>query len=449
MNQHRPLVDVIIPMRNSHGTIGRALHSLLDQTETRWRAIVIDDGSEDKSATTVHAISDPRISIHYQEHAGVSSARNHGFRVSDSTHVCFLDADDTIDPSYFERMIRLAAGGACGVICGCRYVNTSGSPILPAFVPSRRVLTREAFLSMDCPPIMSILHRRVSLERIVRDGLLFDDKLEAFEDWDMLMRVVCAHKGSDDLWSIVPDLLASYWCTPMSLSSNIRCVYACGLDMIRKHGSSDHAHSWKLRSWAACIASSEISMASEIYTDLGSLRDEDFVAVLGSLRWQVCRRNAINETQLAHHADHVQQALASSLLPGALLDRLLAEVEQWGINRWALALMNARRLVPGAGRLVVYGLGKNGQRVLVQAECSGTKVCVIDDNPDCNIGLHDQIEHQSLTPTDIVLVTPDDSGAILHRLAAITPARALTIQEALELESLRTSDAHRSNQPSV
>ena len=47
MNQEN--IDIIIPIYNAEKTIAETLQSIIMQSYTSWRVIIIDDGSIDKS----------------------------------------------------------------------------------------------------------------------------------------------------------------------------------------------------------------------------------------------------------------------------------------------------------------------------------------------------------------------------------------------------------------
>ena len=59
MNQE--VIDIIIPMYNAEKTIVETLRSVMMQSYTSWRVIIIDDGSTDKSADIVKKIYSKKI----------------------------------------------------------------------------------------------------------------------------------------------------------------------------------------------------------------------------------------------------------------------------------------------------------------------------------------------------------------------------------------------------
>ena len=53
----------IMPTRNNHDTIGRAVQSALNQTIPPVRVIVVNDGSTDGTDAVLDAISDERLAV--------------------------------------------------------------------------------------------------------------------------------------------------------------------------------------------------------------------------------------------------------------------------------------------------------------------------------------------------------------------------------------------------
>lgn len=91
-----PLVTIIMPVYNSASYILEAIESVLGQTYTNWELLIINDGSTDTSEQIIKKIPDSRIHYFYQNHAGVSSARNKGLQRMNGKYFCFLDADDVM-----------------------------------------------------------------------------------------------------------------------------------------------------------------------------------------------------------------------------------------------------------------------------------------------------------------------------------------------------------------
>ena len=93
---HWPLVSIIIPIYNSENYIIDTLESCTSQTYKNIEVIVVDDGSKDKSYSTVANFisTHPQIKLMKQKNGGASRARNLGLKHSNGDYVMYLDADD-------------------------------------------------------------------------------------------------------------------------------------------------------------------------------------------------------------------------------------------------------------------------------------------------------------------------------------------------------------------
>lgn len=102
-----PRWSIVIPLYNMAATIGRAIDSVVTQSETDWELIVVDDGSIDGSAAIVTSFADQRISLVHQVNAGKSAARNRGVERARAPLVTFLDADDRWGAGHLANLQRL------------------------------------------------------------------------------------------------------------------------------------------------------------------------------------------------------------------------------------------------------------------------------------------------------------------------------------------------------
>lgn len=101
------LISVVIPTYNRANYVGRAIFSILQQTEQRFEIIVVDDGSVDNTKRVVEVINDPRIRYIKQENGGGSKARNTGIDNSKGVYIAFLDSDDIFLPFHLEQSLSI------------------------------------------------------------------------------------------------------------------------------------------------------------------------------------------------------------------------------------------------------------------------------------------------------------------------------------------------------
>lgn len=102
-----PVISVIIPAFNAQETISRCLDSVRNQSVQNIEIICVNDGSFDRTGEIIRetSIGDSRIVAIDQSNQGVSAARNAGIEVAKGEYLGFVDADDTVDATYFEKFL--------------------------------------------------------------------------------------------------------------------------------------------------------------------------------------------------------------------------------------------------------------------------------------------------------------------------------------------------------
>ena len=104
------LVSIVVPMYKVERYLERCLDSILAQTLSDFELILVDDGSPDSSGQMAdeYALKDPRIKVVHKKNGGLSSARNAGTRLATGRYVGYIDSDDWVEPSMFERLLHTA-----------------------------------------------------------------------------------------------------------------------------------------------------------------------------------------------------------------------------------------------------------------------------------------------------------------------------------------------------
>lgn len=143
-NQPTPAVSVIVPVYNAEKTLRDTLQSLDEQTLLELEIIVVDDGSTDNSlslATSMAKTSKHAIAVLHQENKGPSAARNHGLDNAHGEYFAFVDSDDTVDKTMYEKMYASAAKHSSDIVsCGrTLYDSATGQPLREK-VPKYEVL---------------------------------------------------------------------------------------------------------------------------------------------------------------------------------------------------------------------------------------------------------------------------------------------------------------------
>jgi glycosyltransferase involved in cell wall biosynthesis len=92
-----PTVSIVIPLYNKEKWIEKTLSSVLNQSFTDWEAIIVDDGSTDRSVEVVEEfiLKNPANWVLIKnQNAGQCRTRNSGIAKATGEYVAFLDADD-------------------------------------------------------------------------------------------------------------------------------------------------------------------------------------------------------------------------------------------------------------------------------------------------------------------------------------------------------------------
>ena len=103
------LVTVVIPTYNRARFLPRAIRSVLKQTMPRWKLLIVDDGSKDRTERVVRSYmrQDPRIQyVKLKKNRGVSHALKQALKRVDTPYFSQLDADDWYEKDTLEICLR-------------------------------------------------------------------------------------------------------------------------------------------------------------------------------------------------------------------------------------------------------------------------------------------------------------------------------------------------------
>jgi glycosyltransferase involved in cell wall biosynthesis len=100
-----PKVSVIVTCYNYGRYLKQCLDSVREQMFTDYELIVIDDGSEDDSLDVALDSYADKV-IRHKNRLGVVTTNNEGVGLSRGEYVCFVNADDHINPAYLARCVE-------------------------------------------------------------------------------------------------------------------------------------------------------------------------------------------------------------------------------------------------------------------------------------------------------------------------------------------------------
>ena len=103
-----PRLSVIVPVYQVAPYLEKCVASILGQTFSDFEVLLVDDGSTDGSGAICDALAeqDVRVRVIHKANGGVSSARNAGLDAARGRYIGFVDADDWIEPAFYEKLVR-------------------------------------------------------------------------------------------------------------------------------------------------------------------------------------------------------------------------------------------------------------------------------------------------------------------------------------------------------
>ncbi len=199
-----PDVTVVIPVYDRAAMLDRCLATL----GTRYRVVVVDDGSKDPQAVAQVASRRGAVLIRRDINGGPGAARNTALESVTSDLVAFIDSDCTAAPGWIERLAPHLADPLVAAVAprvtalargtwAGRYTSASGALDLGG--TAARVQPRS---QVSYVPTAALLARRAALLTAARDGRrvaggrppspaprVFDESMRTGEDVDLVWRL--------------------------------------------------------------------------------------------------------------------------------------------------------------------------------------------------------------------------------------------------------------------
>lgn len=136
----RPLVSVVMGVRNAENGIGDTLESILSQEDVKLEFIVVDDGSTDRTRLIVEQAmqKDSRIKLLSRSHKGLTLALIEGCTLAKGEFIARQDAPDISLPKRLIEQTRALIDEPNAVMCstGVRMVTKEGEEVILGKEPS-------------------------------------------------------------------------------------------------------------------------------------------------------------------------------------------------------------------------------------------------------------------------------------------------------------------------
>lgn len=201
-----PLISIIIPAFNRGFIIERSLNSVLNQTNSNWECIIVDDNSTDNTENIVNnyvGLDNRFIYCKNNRHKGAQGARNTGILKAKGNWILLFDSDDFMHSDYLEQFVPYLTENNNIVCCYGQMIDESTGASIQIMDTIdngnmfKKLLSGKRYVTYQASVI-----RKTCLLKI---GLL-DERCPSHQEWDTHLRL---SKKSE--YTIVPEILWDYY----------------------------------------------------------------------------------------------------------------------------------------------------------------------------------------------------------------------------------------------
>lgn len=280
----RPLVSVVICVRNGEKCVSGCIESLLNQTFRDYEIVIVDDASNDRTVEVISRFKDQRIKcLRNKEWFGIPKSRNIGLKHAKGKYIFFTDADCTVSKDWIEEGLSCFADDCVGVEGRIIYVSENYQPTFSDNVLENR--NGGQFMTAN------VAYRRDTIETV--GGL--DERIKYRTDRDLGFKIikhgkVCFNKN---MIAVHPQVIL----TPKRLISMASAIEDRAY-LFRRFGDKALI-SWRIMSPfnLAKIFAPELILMSLFFNRFRSMSDFDLLpytyiyAVLERFHlWKACAR---------------------------------------------------------------------------------------------------------------------------------------------------------------
>lgn len=188
-----PRVSVLMPVYNAEKFLSETIRSVLNQSLQDFEFIIVDDASQDSSASIIHGFEDPRIRYFRNEkNLGITATLNKGLSFCRAACVARMDADDLMHPDRLLLQVETLDNdrGIAVLATRIEFIDEDGDTC------GEWKSDRDALSESDIRALMAgtncIAHPSVMMRAEVVKNFLYRESQKGAEDWDLWLRLLNA-----------------------------------------------------------------------------------------------------------------------------------------------------------------------------------------------------------------------------------------------------------------
>lgn len=225
-----PFVSVIVPVYNAERYVADAIKSIQMQSFEDWELILVDDCSLDGSLSICreYAQRDSRIKVLQNgRNSGAATSRNIGIADALGRYLSFIDADDTVESCFLEKLVATAEHFKADVVwCNYQEYNMHNKTLrrcchnLPVRVPLDKKFILSLFF-VEPLGLGSMWNKLYRASFIKNQSIQINTKRARAEDWEFNLTVFTEIQNEGTVVAI-DDCLYNYRRQTNSVMSNYR-----------------------------------------------------------------------------------------------------------------------------------------------------------------------------------------------------------------------------------
>lgn len=168
-----PKLSIIMPVYNSIRFIDEAILSILNQTESDFEFIIIDDGSTDPIFEKIenYAKKDKRIiAIREKENKGLTHRLNDCLDVAKGSFIVRMDGDDISSSLRIEKQLKILKEKNAGFVgCWGKSIDITGKDVISYVDRHCRIFNKDfkqTYIQKHCMIDPSVIFRKDVFEKI-------------------------------------------------------------------------------------------------------------------------------------------------------------------------------------------------------------------------------------------------------------------------------------------
>ena len=177
------LVTVLMPAYNVAKFLNESIDSILNQTYTNFKFVIINDGSCDETEDIILSYKDPRIEyIKNKKNLGYIASLNKGIDLISSKYIVRMDADDIAVPHRLERQLEFMESRPDVAVCGSGKINFFSGKVNSETsvytITDEKQLLLSSIFNTSIPHPSAILRNQI----LQNTGLRYDEAYYYAED---------------------------------------------------------------------------------------------------------------------------------------------------------------------------------------------------------------------------------------------------------------------------